>query len=304
MASMLKRVKDKLFHIYDRRDTAAWEYEPDSRLPVYGVYHVMCDTGWERLVSRQVETLRDSGLLDATKTLFVSVIARDRDDVRRLCGMIGGGKKVQVVSDVSNPLRYEYPALEHVRRLADSEDCMIYYFHTKGISYQSVDSEDALFRSFLRKIDAWTEMLEYFVLAKWRVAVNALAAGYDTYGCYRWPPRGYTMFSGNFWWVSSAFARTLPCFGEEVTSGNRFYSEVWLFQKPNKVFSPFETVADLYFVRIPRTIYTEPAPPVRDRMAFVITYNWRKFLKHAFGYSYKKRCQKKFQKLNNMVSRT
>lgn len=296
MASVFKRIADKLFHVYDRRDTTAWEHEPDSSLPIYGVYHVMCDTGWERLVSRQVKALKDSGLLDATKKLFVSVIAKDGGDVEKLCGMIDS-PKVQVVSSVNNPRRYEYPALEYVKRLADSEDCMIYYFHTKGISYQSVDSEDALFRSFRRKIDAWTEMLEYFVLGKWRVAVNALAAGYDTYGCYRWPPRRHTMFSGNFWWVSSAFARTLPRFSREVVDTDRFYSEVWLFQKPNKVFSPFETVADLYFVRIPRTIYTMIIPPVCDRMAFAITYNWRKFLKHVFGYSYKKRCQRKFQKL-------
>jgi len=296
MASVFKRVADKLFHVYDRRDTTAWEHEPDCSLPIYGVYHVMCDTGWERLVSRQVKALRDSGLLDATKTLFVSVIAKDGGDVEKLCGMIGS-QKVQVVSNVNNPRRYEYPALEHVKWLADSEDCMIYYFHTKGISYQSVDSEDALFRSFRSKIDAWTEMLEHFVIGKWRVAVNALAAGYDTYGCYRWPPRRYTMFSGNFWWVSSAFARTLPRFSGEVADTDRFYSEVWLFQKPNKVFSPFETIVDLYFVRIPRTIYTMITPPICDRMVFAITYNWRKFLKHAFGYSYKKRCQRKFQKL-------
>lgn len=296
MTSAFRRMSDKLFHVYDLYDTSAWEYEPDSRCPVYGVYHVMCDTGWERIVCRQVEKLRNSGLLDVTVALFVSVIAGKDDDVRRLREIIDS-TKLRIISCVSDPRRYEYPALEHVRRLAVREDCMIYYFHTKGISYQATGSGDPLFRSFRNNIDAWTEMLEHFILEKWRVAVNALAAGYDTYGCYRWPPRNYTMFSGNFWWVSSAFARSLPDFEESVTRGNRFYSEVWLFQKPNRVFSSFETVADLYFLRIPRSIYTSPTPSIYDRWSFILVYNWRKFLKHAFGYDYKRRCQRRFQRL-------
>jgi hypothetical protein len=36
-----------------------------------------------------------------------------------------------------------------------------------------------------------------------------------------------------------------------------------------------------------------------DTVPFVLTYNWRKFLKHAFGYSYKVRCQKRFQQLKD-----
>lgn len=296
MASVLKRIYNKVFHVYDRIDTTEWEHEPTDGRPIYGVYHVMCDAGWERLVSRQIATLKQSGLLDATTKLFLSVIAKDEAAVERLRAMIDS-PKLEIISCVDTPRRYEYPALEYVKRLADSEDCMIYYFHTKGISYQSQDINDATFQSFRRKIEAWTEMLEYFIFTKWRVAVNALAAGYDTYGCYRWPPRHYTMFSGNFWWVSSAFARQLPRFTDELTRDNRFYSEVWLFERPVRVFSPFETVVDLYFVRIPRSIYTSAVPPLSDRLAFSMTYNWRKLLKHAFGYNYKKVCQKRFQKL-------
>ena len=63
MASVLKRIYDKIFHVYDRRDTAEWEHEPVAGRPIYGVYHVMCDTGWERLVARQVATLKQSRLL-------------------------------------------------------------------------------------------------------------------------------------------------------------------------------------------------------------------------------------------------
>ena len=105
------------------------------------------------------------------------------------------------------------------------------------------------------------------------------------------------MFSGNFFWIRSEYAATLPALTPETIGGNRFYSEIWLYQKPHTTFSAFETVADLYYVRIPRSLYTLPHPPFADRLMFWWWYNWRKLLKHAFGYSYKYRNQARYQKL-------
>ena len=47
----------------------------------------------------------------------------------------------------------------------------------------------------------------------------------------------------------------------------------------------------------PRSLYTLPHPPFADRLMFWWWYNWRKLLKHAFGYSYKYRNQARYQKL-------
>ena len=249
MSSLLRRVSDSLFHVYQRRDLSRWEHQPLIRRPIYGVYHVYCARGWQGLVSAQLKRLRESGLLDASSKLYVSIIAPDKKDVGAFL-RIADSDKVELVAVHEDPSRYEYPALEYLANVAKREDCLLYYFHTKGISYQGVGINDRLYRSFSRKIEAWREMLEYFVFAKWQVAVNVLDEGYDTYGCYQWPPKGYTMFSGNFWWVSSDYARRLPAFTPQAISGNRFYSEVWLYQLPHRTFSAFETIADLYFVRI------------------------------------------------------
>ncbi len=241
-------------------------------------------------------------MLDASRKLYVSIITQRDSDIDNFL-RIADSDKVEIIVQHQDPQRYEYPALEYLYEVARREDCLLYYFHTKGISYQTLNTDDRLFRSFQRKIEAWREMLEYFVFDKWQVAVNVLTEGYDTYGCYQWPPRKYTMFSGNFWWVTSNYVRRLPTFDEQVIADNRFYSEVWLYQKPlsppyeRRTFSAFETIADLYFVRIPRSLYSESHPRLSDRLAFVITYNWRKFLKHAFGYNYKYRCQRRYQQL-------
>ena len=81
MSSFLQRIRESLFHVYDRKDLRRWEDDPKSELPIYGVYHVMLDAGWEPLVRRQIDNLRKSGLLDATTTFFVSCIAGNQADV-------------------------------------------------------------------------------------------------------------------------------------------------------------------------------------------------------------------------------
>ena len=188
MSNLYKRITTSLFHVYQRKDLKEWEHTPSTPLPIYGVYHVMLDTGWSSLVKKQIDNLRESGLLAATKTLYISCIAAKPSDVEQLKQLINSDK-IEIISNISDPKRYEYPALEFIKRLSEQEECLIYYFHTKGISYQSLTTNDRQFLSFKQKIDAWREMLEYFIFDKWQVAVNVLTDGFDTYSCYRWPPR-------------------------------------------------------------------------------------------------------------------
>lgn len=299
--NLLKRIYQSFFRVCRRPDLSQWEHAPQPNgMPIYGVYHVMLGNGWQTLVRKQVDNLKKSGLLDATTTLFVSCIATNQADVELLKSIIGS-PKLKIIACHADPTQYEYPALRHLKALANHEDCLVYYFHSKGISYQSVTTNDALFRSFYRKIEAWRELLEFFIFTKWKVAVNVLASGYDSYGCLRWPPRAFTMYSGNFWWAASRHIRHLPELTEENIRGNRFYSEVWLFSRKHRQFSPFDSIADPYFVRFPRSIYAEKNPPLWDRICFSLAYNARKVQKHVFHYNYKKRCQQRFQQLSNKL---
>ena len=107
------------------------------------------------------------------------------------------------------------------------------------------------------------------------------------------------MYSGNFWWATAEHIRRLPAFNTSVIESNRFYSEVWLFEKQHRQFSAFDTIADLYFVRLPRSIYAGARTRLIDAITFVATYNWRKFQKHVLNLNYKQRCQKRFQQLKD-----
>lgn len=296
MRKLKDRLLDSLHNIYTLEDTTPWDFEPKDHKPIIGIYHVYCDKGWQPIVKRQMATLKGSGLMDATSRFCVSVISFSDDDIDELKAIIDT-PKLEIIALNSDPTVYEYPAMKFMQSIAADNDCLIYYFHTKGISYQTVNTNDRSFKSFVQKVVAWCEMLEYFVFEKWRVAVNTLSNGYDAYGCYRWPPREFTMFSGNFYWITSQYVRTLPPFNDERIANDRFYCEVWPFECNPKIYSPFESSADLYFVRIPRSLYTMQHPPLADHLKFVTVCNYRKMLKHVFRYNYKYAMQGKYQKL-------
>ena len=99
--------------------------------------------------------------------------------------------------------------------------------------------------------------MEYFIFYKHNVAVNVLKQ-YDAYGCKYddpiVPPYHYRYYAGNFWWSKSSYIRTLPEFTEKEKK-NRYWAENWLLLRADKIFSAFNTPAELYAVEILRNIY-------------------------------------------------
>ncbi len=285
-----------VFRAVQRHDLSAWDHAPAAPRPVYGVYHVYCDKGWRELVADQIGSLKRSGLYAATTRLYVSCIAAKRSDADELRNIIGG-EKTTIVSVSTDPTRFEYPALEFLRAKACGEDCLLYYFHTKGISYYAGEATDRNFMKLRRNVDAWRRMMEYFIFDKWQVAVNTLADGYDTYGCYRLPPypKPYYMYAGNFWWASSDYVRKLPRFPEKGLADNRFMAEEWLYKAAPRDFSAFDTLADLYFVYADKALYASRRLPVIKWLRFVLTFNWVKTRKHLLKYDYKKKRQLRYQ---------
>lgn len=298
MPTFLQRAYKSLFDVCHRCDLSRWNHEPRRETAIYGIYHIWCAPGWEEMVSRQMSHLRSSGLLGATARLYVSCIVSGKDDIDKLKGILGAGP-VEIISVTDQTGVFEFPALDYMYRKSQSGDFLFYYFHTKGISYQSLHTDDRLFVSFRRKIEAWREMMEYFLMDMWRVAVNVLQDGYDTYGCYLFPPFKNKMYAGNFWWARSQYFRTLPQLGDGLKTTNRFLAEEWLLSTGRaRAFSAFDTVADLYDVRIDAAQYELGKRSVVQSLRFFLVYTFRKYQKKWLHYSYKHRCQKRFQMLS------
>lgn len=298
MYTVFHKFRDTFFRAFRRYDLTRWEGEPECDKPIYGVYHVYCDKEWQTMVRDQIGRLKESGLYAATTRLFVSCITGNTDDLRQLKDIIGE-EKMEIISATDDPRRFEYPALMFMHDRAQREDCLFYYFHTKGITYQSAGNSDRKFNAFKRNIEAWRHMMEYSIFFKWRVAVNVLLAGYDTCGCYRLPPipQPYYLYAGNFWWARSSYLRRLPAFDETIFASNRFYAEEWLYKVGPKDFSTFDTQADLYFVYMPESLYADKRLPLWEAVKFVLTYNLRKARKQYLHHDYKAEYQRRYQVL-------
>lgn len=294
----INKLSNTLFRAVRRYDLGKYEYEPKLSRPVYGVYHIYCDKGWQNMVNDQVSHLKASGLLDATTKFYISCIAKDSDEADELLRIINSDK-AELISVTTDPSKFEYPALSFLHRKSMAENCFLYYFHTKGISYQAVGDTDKRFNKFKRNIESWRKMMEYFIFDKWQVAVNTLSSGYDTYGCYRLPPppTPYYLYAGNFWWSRSEYLRHLPMFSTEQLHEGRFYAEEWLYSAGPKDFSAFDCMADLYFVNMPRAIYADKRQPLLLTAAFVLKYNWHKFRKHILHYDYNAEYKQRYQRL-------
>lgn len=297
MPTILQRAYQSTLGVCRRHDLTPWDHQPKTSAAVYGVYHVWCASGWERMVSDQMKRLRESGLLAHTKKLFVSCIVKDSGEAKALRSLLGDGP-IEIISVRTDGTAYEFPALEYIHNLSQKEDFLFYYFHTKGISYQSLQSDDHLFLGFRAKIEAWRQMMEYFLMDCWQMAVNVLSDGYDTYGCYLFPPFKNKMYAGNFWWARSDYFRTLPPLDQKTKSENRFMAEEWLLSTGKaKAFSAFDTVADLYDVRMDGRQYKRGESSTLQSLRFFLVYTLRKYQKKWLHYSYKHRCQSRFQQL-------
>ncbi|MCH4100455.1 MAG: hypothetical protein LKF06_07655 [Prevotella sp.] len=297
----LQHIYNTFFHFYERKDLSRWEHQPSSHPVIYGMYHIYCDTGWEKLVSLQMSHLKASGLFFRTKRFFVSCITVHPGDIEKL-KMIIPDDRLQIISVSSDAHLYEYPALDYIKRKCDAGDCYFYYFHTKGISYHASRKSDYHFKKFKRNEEAWRNLMEYFLMDKWEVAVNVLNEGYDTYGSYRYPPQyphqpgHFYMYAGNFWWVRSEYVRKLQVIRKDQR-GDRFLAERWIYQQHPRDFSAFDTWALLYSTYLPSSVYRQSHSPLMDRCHFMISFNWQKFLRKVFGYQYGKHNNDKFQKV-------
>jgi hypothetical protein len=124
-----------------------------SERPIYGFMHIACMNHWDEVVRRQIWKIRESGLLDATKRVFWGMLGDPETLIFDPIFM----SKSEIAFRDSNLALYEFPTLGLVEEICKREDCIVWYIHTKGVSY-SPPKQDA---------EIWREYMEYFVLDHW-----------------------------------------------------------------------------------------------------------------------------------------
>jgi hypothetical protein len=109
----------------------------------------------------------------------------------------------------------------------ENPDYKVLYFHTKGVTKESMNAE------------SWRLMMEYFAIDRWKECVEYLN-DYDAVGSnlkilgpttwsdgrQSWEKAGIQHFVGNFWWTNASYVNTLS--DEFLNSNFRLDREFWI----------------------------------------------------------------------------
>lgn len=164
---------------------------------IIGYIHICQVEGWKRSYDLIFDSVKKSGLYDATEEIRIGIV---NDTGKVIPDERFNDEKINIIY-VGRCRQYERPTLLHMREQSEYESCKYWYMHTKGIRHFGKSNE--------RNIINWINLLLYWVVSKWKGAVNVLDT-HDTYGCL-YIARGQfePHYSGNFWWATSKYVKTL-----------------------------------------------------------------------------------------------
>ncbi len=138
-----------------------------------------------------------------------------------------------VVSTIGEPLaRYETATIPILQALADLEPtAAVLYLHTKGVRRHGYAAE-------------WRRYMTYFLVERWREAVDQLQGPVDAVGCDLLGAGAERHFSGNFWWARAAYlARRPPVL---ITGDRHLACEQWLLTAEATALSLHQSGNDHY----------------------------------------------------------
>ena len=180
---------------------------------VYFVY--VNGDNWQDVVCEQMNSLKSTNLYELADEILISVVC-DEDQLKRLKHHIWvKWKKVKIFSFEKNNL-YEYPGLKTVWDISQTcNECVILYFHTKGISQSSKQ----------RGGDDIRRILFNATIKNYEVYLNEFQNNSQLDSAMVFPSEhGFAWY--NFFWVRSSYVKNyLP--KPEFTS-HRYYWEHWI----------------------------------------------------------------------------
>lgn len=202
-------------------------------------YHVGMKNSWAEIVRDQLDTLETCGLGYMASSMTISYhISSDVDNytVDDLKGLLDrypfvSQLNISYIEAKSGPIERDIMEFMHRACLysknstisEENKELLVFYFHSKGISYKMDDSR------FLPVL-YWRKYIEFFLLEKPTLCLRALLYhGAHTCGT-NWNPGISWHYSGNFWAASCEWISQLPA-TIEVPLGDQYgytAAERWL----------------------------------------------------------------------------
>jgi hypothetical protein len=179
--------------------------------PLHIFFHVATLGRWSDVYDEIITSLESSGILN-NATLHISVVGEHfNKDV----------SKYQYIHQTNDIKTFEYPTLHSVWQHAHRHTGAVLYLHTKGATRPGV------------AVDCWRQMMLHFNVKKWQHALHHLYNHHAT-GCNIQTMQNKTFFSGNFWWATCDYIKTLP--DPNIYKVSRLQAELWIGMNPNSKF--------------------------------------------------------------------
>lgn len=214
---------------------------------------------WREVVNEQLDLMRKSGLYDECEQIHAYLIGEsvELNEYRRL---IADKEKVSVKMTVSSNVeefidvsgkkeKYNtvYNGIKGLSDFSKTSDSLLFYLHTKGTTQSRPQETD------------WRNLLNYFNITRYKDCATILRSGKYNCAGINCSKRVSPHFSGNIWWTTSEYAKTLQT---PQQTFDRFYYEFWIGESAN--FNPYSFHSshprshhsDLY----PRDLYVSDAP--------------------------------------------
>lgn len=220
----------KRFVEFNKRNKEFDQSVPQVTKSIWLFYHIYCGSNdWRGIVHEQVSVMKMSDLWSRLEKIYLCIIGDDTQTQVALSFF----KDVdcEVVHNDIDGTCYEFPLLEKMKSLSQTNDFYALYCHTKGASYSRMLScEEVSFDWKQLQLSHWRMLMNYYCLYKWNIAINALEAEYTTYGILeRENPKKH--YSGNFWWADSSVAKN-ACHIDAEFKKDRYNAEFWILESP------------------------------------------------------------------------
>jgi hypothetical protein len=166
--------------------------------------------GWDYVFADMVEKMATSGLIDAADEINLCLNGNLDTMMPVITPLLEISPKFVPRHVSADASRWEWPSVNAIKTDCDGDDGKNHYIgyaHLKGLTRGNV--EDPIAKD-------WRDYLVYWTIERWKTNVDRLSEGYAGSGV-NWFDKPFPHFSGNFWWASSKYLRSLNTLQDPAT---------------------------------------------------------------------------------------
>jgi hypothetical protein len=177
---------------------------------VHIYYHIYAINGVESIIDEQLNLIKTH--FDFPYILNVGIsIAKENESTTNILERFENVRDIRAMGN-------EFVTLDLIekdkQKFGDSD--YILYLHTKGASRIEKDNYYI--------VESWRRVMDYFNIEKVKNVFKLFEkTNYNTYGILMVEQKNGQFYGGNFWWMTSEYAKTIDTTG--VSKSNRYNAE-------------------------------------------------------------------------------